>query len=186
MKQAISLLLACMLCLSLFACGTNEDVDSPASTSSDLIKEENTGESEEIVITIDNWQDYLEIKQAADWEGDERGCCIVFLIGLKEEYAGKQISADTTLEMEFTSSWVYKAFSCDKETKSYEIGDVIADKPGETVTMHRAFSPSLLEWQPSADVQAVLLVDGATDYYSYVKILEDFQVISVSGVIRFE
>ena len=73
-----------------------------------------------------------------------------------------------------------------KMEKTYEIGENIADKPIENVTKQSSFLTQLLSIKHYADNQAVIIIGGETDYYSYVKVVEDFKVINANGTIRFE
>jgi len=113
MKKKLVLLLATLMCISLCACGGNE---STSENNTDTKTEENvflssSKEGKEVEITMDNWQEYFEIKavlkdfdfqrnafdEIEDLEieyGDAgTGFC------LKEEYLDSFISADIAVEI---------------------------------------------------------------------------------------
>lgn len=179
MKKMIPLLLTLVLCLSLCAC-SKEPTKGTAS------QQDPAKVTEQIVITTENWQEYLELKQVEDWQADERGCCVVFTLGLKDEYAVKQISDLKTLDVEWSGTWVYRKYTCNKDEKTYEIGDIIESYPAENESKQSSFHPNLLNLKHFVDKYAVMVVGAGTDYYTYTNTIEQFEVISANGVIHFE
>ena len=200
MKKTIAIFLVIMLCLPLFACGKEQSANNGSivtSTSTTTITSSTDNattpttssntQSDDIVITTENWHEYLEVKQIEDWEEDEKGCCISYSLGLKDVYDDKQISELTTLEIEWSGTWVYRKYSCDMTNKTYQIGDIIADKPVEEVAKKSSFHQGILSTNKACvAAQAVMVIGAGTDCVSYVKTIEDFTVTSASGIIRFK
>ena len=211
MKRIIAFTLAFVLCMTMCACQSTESTETQPSKAPDNHnsdtkptedesapgndmtdptqpstepKETNTAPVKEIVITTENWQEYLELKQVVEWR--EHGCMITYALGLKDAYADRTISAETTLEVEWSGTWVSRELTSDTETKTFEIGAIIADEPAEELTTKSSFHPNLLTLEHYVQQHAIVVIAGKTGYSRYVKTVEDFNVISASGTICFE
>lgn len=93
MKKLIVLTLTLILAFCVTACGGPSVEDLP----------------KEVVITIDNWDDYLEVKEIQTWKYDEAGKAegvddYVTVIALKDKYSSKVISEETVLDFEYTAN----------------------------------------------------------------------------------
>ena len=99
MKKNLVLILATLMCISLCACGGSESVSGDNT--------DKKTEEKEIEITMDNWQEYFEIKEDIIGTQIEKNAFdeiekinidydVIFC--LKEEYADKFISVDIALE----------------------------------------------------------------------------------------
>ena len=209
MKKTIALLLALAMCLSLYACGRSQNVNVPTSNitspkdtndqthhnsettisettipdTTDPSSAENT-QPDKIVITTDNWQEYLELKQVVEWR--EYGCMITNALGLKDEYADRKVSAETTLNVEWTGTWVARKLTSNSETKTFEIGGIFDEKPAEKLEKQSYFHPNLLNLEHYLQQHAIVVLAGETGYSRYVRIIEDFAIVSASGIICFE
>ncbi len=93
MKKVLVLILALVIMMSLNACGGPSVDNLP----------------KEVEITVDNWDDYLEIKEIQTWKYDESGKAYgvgqcVTVIALKDKYSSKVISEETVLDFEYTAN----------------------------------------------------------------------------------
>jgi len=183
MKKVLSLILALTLCLSLCACGNEKNESTDKATTK---QDPDTSYSDEIVITTENWQDYLEMKEIVDWSASGSGCAVTFSLGLKDEYADKEVSSMTTLDVEWKGTWVYRQFSCNRDQKTYTIGSIIESRGSEDVQKQTSFHPNLLNLDHMVEKHAVMVVGGATDYTTYLRTIENFEIISATGTIHFK
>ena len=132
MKKTISLLLALVMCLSLAACG-NAEKPKQNKTENDYIgvstnQTENTDSTDYqteytaptetepkvqvVEITMDNWQDYFEIKQCVEGdvntnafdEVESVGYYIYTVFTLKEEYAEKIDTDESQLAIGYSGN----------------------------------------------------------------------------------
>lgn len=211
MKRIIAFALAFVLCMTMCACQSTESSETQPSKAPDNHNSDakpTEGESapgndttdptqaptepeatnaapvKEIVITTENWQEYLELKQVVEWR--EHGCMITFALGLKDAYADRTVSAETTLDVEWSGTWVSRELSSNTENKTFEIGEIIEGEPVEEITKQSSFHPNLLTLDHYIQQHAIVVIAGKTGYSRYVKTVENFTVISASGTIRFE
>lgn len=211
MKQIIAFALVFVLCMTMCACQNTENTETqPSKTPDNHNSDTKPAEDEsapgndttdptqaptepektdtvpvkEIVITTENWQEYLELKQVVEWR--EHGCMITFALGLKDAYADRTVSAETTLDIEWSGTWFSRELSSNTENKTFEIGEIIEGEPVEEVTKQSSFHPNLLTLEHYIQQHAIVVIAGKTGYSRYVKTVEDFAVISASGTIRFE
>ena len=132
MKKKLVLLLATLMCVSLCACGGNE---TSSGNNTDTKTEENGGlfkTKKEIEITMDNWQEYFEIKavlndfdfeknafdEIEDLEIEYGDAGTAFC--LKEEYVDKFVSADIAVEI-YTNQADGALFKWNMSTNDYEM-----------------------------------------------------------------
>ena len=200
MKKIFVVFLTAVICFGLISCksgttpntddsnGTQQSepssvdrVESETNDQSSKLPETETENKNEIIITTENWQDYLEVKIVEEW--GVNGCYLSYVLALKDIYADKTINSTTTLDIEWSGTWVYKEFTCDRDEKIYKIGEVIADKPSENITKQSCFLTQLSTIEHYANVQSVILLGGETDYYTYVKVIENLNVLNASGTI---
>lgn len=128
MKKIISLLLVTMMCISLCACGGSGD----SSTGNGGIFKE----KKEIEITMDNWQEYFEIKydietvelqkNAFDEIEDVQLRNSGTKFCLKEEYIDSFVNADIAVEIN-TNQAVATLIKYNFESKTYEIIECLED-----------------------------------------------------------
>ena len=149
MKQTMSLILALILCLSLCACGNQEKYKKydtligyiEAGDSGNAINEvlaligQNGAEGTEtpevatttVEITLDNWQDYFELRLVADISRDHfdevEYVFAMWRLYLKEEYWGKVPEADVAFGYYATEACKCN-FSYDLDTEILSYSDV--------------------------------------------------------------
>lgn len=104
MKKILALLLAAVMCLSLVACGGKEQ------------------KTETIEITLENWQDYFEVKLAPtvyknDFDEIDR-CFAHHYVYLKSEYRDKLVEADVAF------GWNSEGYGLGLFTYNLETGDL--------------------------------------------------------------
>ena len=91
----------------------------------------------DIVLTVDNWRDYFELRTGEEFMDDAFGDLeLIHLyqyMVLKEEYADKVIIADVVVEMSVTGQKT--AITVDPDARSYTLGEVI-----ETVELNPEIS----------------------------------------------
>ncbi len=211
MKRIIAFALAFVLCMTMCACQSTESTETqpakapdnhnsaPNPTEGESAPDNNmagptqaptepeetdTAPVKEIVITTENWHEYLELKQVVEWR--EHGCMITFALGLKDAYADRTVSAETNLDVEWSGTWVSRELSSNTENKTFEIGEIIDGEPVEEITKQSSFHPNLLTLEHYIQQHAIVVIAGKTGYSRYVKTVEGFTVISASGTIRFE
>lgn len=132
MKKKLVLLLATLMCISLCACGGSEGT---SGDNTNTQKEESGGlfkTKKEIEITLDNWQEYFEIKpvlkdfdfeknafdEIEDLEIEYGDAGTAFC--LKEEYVDKFVSADIAVEIN-TNQADGALFKYNMGTDTYEM-----------------------------------------------------------------
>lgn len=149
MKKTISLLLALVMCLSLAACG-NAEKPKQNKTENDYIgvstnQTENTDSTDYqteytaptetepkvqvVEITMDNWQDYFEIKQCVEGdvntnafdEVESVGYYIYTVFTLKEEYAEKIDTDESQLAIEYSGNIKSRHITINATDFTYEV-----------------------------------------------------------------
>lgn len=108
MKRALAMLLVIMLCLSLAACAAEESVVPEMVEESSIQATE--AQVHEVEITLENWQDYFEMRETQWVQVNENGSIILREFGygvfLKDEYKeqlAEEDPVDVSFEMEVDS-----------------------------------------------------------------------------------
>ncbi len=113
MKKMIALLLALALSLSLCACGEK---------------------TQTVEITMDNWQEYFEIRPLVYWWKDDFGDITMvshtYVFCIREEYAERIKLKKTDLTVGYTVTNALTEYTVDWENRTLELGPVI--DPEET------------------------------------------------------
>ena len=125
MKKLLALLLAAVMCLSLVACGGKEQ------------------KTETIEITLENWQDYFEVKLAATVEKndfDEIEICFAdHYVYLKSEYRDKLAEADVAFAWS-SDDYAACVYTHDLETGSLTYSQVAKENPPSGAHTEGTFS----------------------------------------------
>lgn len=83
---------------------------------------------EMVEITMDNWQEYFEIKTAEIWEkddfGDVSGLILTTYVGLKDEYMNRVDLPNSHVMVGYSYSWKLMNCSLNLEERSYQLGGV--------------------------------------------------------------
>lgn len=163
MKKTIALILGLVLCLSLVACGNNEELEKYKKYETlinyleeedyqkayiELLKISRGGEdatipTEEekkvttVEITPDNWQDYFEIRPFESVQYNDFGDLTYKSMGhalyLKEEYLPRVVNGGTDVSFKVGATKEYREY--DTESKTFvEGGKVYTTKDTEFVT----------------------------------------------------
>ena len=118
MKKHIALTLVLVLCLALAACGDEVPVETTAAA---VLPTETKDQN--VTITMDNWEQYFELRPTTDVYVDESGkvqnwsfCYGVFL---REEY--DYVSGSVNFEVEYRTE--QHPFSGDRKTGEYTLGE---------------------------------------------------------------
>ena len=143
MKKIVALSLVVIIIFSFVACGGKEKSNNSAAITNDsqaintketfkITEPKATEPSNEIVITLDNWQDYIELKYMPSWDYNafdeiEGFSCLYPVLALKEEYAHKTVSSDTELAVGYTATRIFKTVIVDLENKSFKWEDTVVE-----------------------------------------------------------
>lgn len=205
-KRILSMLFATTMLISLVGCGTTEENPSNAPTeeTADKKTDKFVTEVETVEITIDNWQEYFEVKEAYmlfkngfdEYDQIHMG----YAITLKNEYLDKIVTdkADypTKGTFEVKHNCEFRNVMIDKTKGTFEIGeeiyleDISEGRIGETrVISINDYRNSILEGQNSfkTDVAAIYC-DGTTHEYQGIElktIYKDIETIRAEGVLYF-
>lgn len=198
MKKLIALLLAAVMCLSLVACGggetpsidnnstqeqqTQNDNNEPESTGTEIAEPENTEPQYEIVeITLDNWQEYFELREYYEFKENAFGefdrANTKYTLVIKD---GIDIEAsESNVVIEYIRTVDYKPYKVDFENKTITHGETIR-------TETNTDNPTIVEMKTQ-------LYDkyGATLFQSNYNRLEgnservfvDFELLRIKGSI---
>lgn len=106
MKRQLVLLLATLICISLCACGGSESTNG---SNANIQTESNNGTNtnskteKEVEITVDNWQEYFEIKREVNVHRDAfdeiTSVGISEHFTIKEEFKDKIVSCDIAIRL---------------------------------------------------------------------------------------
>lgn len=150
MKKWIALLLVAVLCLSLAACGDSKAQDNSGTAQGQTADNstQNTGEpsgadvpqdtgepsdaeptEQTVEITLDNWQDYFEIKQYLSGyigtndfgEPDHVEYYLSTMFTLKEEYAEKVDFDGSNVAIEYSGDYIVKSVTANVTDCTFEI-----------------------------------------------------------------
>lgn len=171
MKKIIIMILAMVVALSLTACG-----------------------GEKIEITTDNWQDYLEVKEAfivdeyVDAFGDvtDRFVFKATMLCLNDQYAGKIIADDTDIAVKFSGNiTTYNCVLSDDGTVT--VGEKRNSEPPfeETVSngMYTFVSEGAKEKLAENDCVVLLRTAGNRDAFG---VIENLEISRIEGTLVLE
>ena len=173
MKKILVVILALVMMLSLTACG-----------------------KEEIEITTDNWQDYMEFKQIyiAEDEIDDFGDVVGTaptaypMLCLKDEYKDKSVSDDSSIVIAYKANNVF--YNCEIKDDSVVIGDKAkyAAQPIEETIKYYTYSPNLQEVEDMLvnDYNKVAHFQTWVINNETIGILEDFEITRIEGTLVLE
>ena len=124
------LLTVCALCLLLAACGREKTT--PAETIfMPAIPETETAEASEetLEITMENWQQYFDLRPAAEpiflEDGTLESWDFFYGVFLREEYAGRFVSGQVDFEIRFDTE--HRSASIEEATGTYMLGDLLGE-----------------------------------------------------------
>ncbi len=200
MKKIIALLLVAVMCFSLAACGGDNETSNnnePQTNNSETQQENESSLQEEteqetnknddvktIEITTENWQEYLVLEHLEMWQ--DYGCDVMETLCLKDEYADKVISDETSVEIEWTGTAIMKECQFDMDNQTIQIGETCSDYEIDCSEIAK-FEAALLTHKPYSEYNAIaFLYCGASDHSTYTTVIEDFNVVSAKGTIVFE
>ena len=137
MKKKMLVVCAAVFCLSLAACGGEK----MAETTDTLVLSQTEAASEQVVeITMENWEQYFELKNAAEpvisEAGDLESWDFSYGVFLKEEYLDRFVSGQVDFEILFDTE--RRKAGIEEATGTYELGELI---PGrlESDTRQKTF-----------------------------------------------
>lgn len=206
MKKFYTLLLAAAMIFSLVACGGEEKAENSgapqtADQADNVITTTVVTESskvelpQEVEITLDNWQDYLEMKYMVGWDynafDEIEGFSYIYpVLALKEDFAGRTVSKNTELAVGFTATELWKTASADIESKTYEWGEESGVKEKEVVSDTAKFYAEGLGSNERILKEGGIVIlnpfskhgNGVVSYPYY----EDFEITRIEGTLIFE
>ena len=133
MKKMICAALA--LCLSLCACGAEPAVPTEATTVPEAVTEapaETVTEAvtqaaapETVEITLENWEEYFELRPAADvWvDGENQSWSLGYGLFLREEFLPRFREGNVNFELEYDLE--QREFTGDAETLTWTLGELL-------------------------------------------------------------
>jgi hypothetical protein len=149
----------------------------------------------EIEMTLDNWQDYLELKYMVGWNynafDEIEGFSYIYpVLALKEDFAGRTVSKNTELAVGFTATELWKTASADIESKTYEWGEESGVKEKEVVSDTAKFYAEGLGSNARILKEGGIVIlnpfskhgNGVVSYPYY----EDFEITRIEGTLIFE
>lgn len=178
MKKILALLLAAVMCFSLVACGggeetpntddssaqeqqaqndnnepevTDPDVSEPESTGTEITEPENTEPQYETVeITLDNWQEYFEIRThnafAENGFGEFERVVTWYLLVSKDGIVFDESNCNVTFEYTYTIE--RKPYTIDFENKTITYGETIATETSEPIVKTMSGAGNYLGEEP--------------------------------------
>lgn len=173
MKKLLALILVLVMIMTLTACG-----------------------GEEIEITTDNWQDYLEFKQIyiAEDEIDDFGDVVgtrpsVYpMLCLKDEYKGMTVSDGSDIVIAYKANNVY--YNCTIENGSVVIGEKTEYRvePVDETIKYSTYVPALDEVEDMLvnDYDKVAIFQAWKINNETIGILEDFEITRIEGTLVLE
>ena len=206
MKKIMSLILALVMVFSLCACGgtaTEETSGTNKETTNETTEQSNKADDtkvddipKEIIITVDNWQDYFEIKEVPTWdyndfdEIEEIGYYVTAIV-LKDEYANMEVSDETKLAFEYTAVCKEVSFEGDIETLVITLGE--PDAESETVTETLSFDKVIQHkermtatYKQLIEVCQPIALFPTSPYVGKAIIYEDISISRVEGTLIFK
>lgn len=206
MKKLCPLILAVVMIWSLVACSgktvpesgnvsQNNPQQEKLSTTPETTEAKEEVLPKEIEMTLDNWQDYLELKYMVGWDynafDESEGFSYIYpVLALKEEYAGRTVSKSTELAVSFTATESWKTASADIESKTYEWGTESGVKEKEVVSDTAKFYAEGLGSNAHILKEGGIVIlnpfskhgNGVVSYPYY----EDFEITRIEGTLIFE
>ena len=215
MKQAMSLILALILCLSLCACGNQEKYkkydtligyieagDEENATKEFLaLLEQNKPETTEpatttVEITMDNWQEYFEIRPYEEKQynafGEQTNRFTGEGLYLKEEYLSRltTTAVNGAFKLAVTRQW------CEYDEENdvlVENGRIFADSPEteECVAnigdFRNSFDTDICVSTNHGQVGSTLLTDSIlwASNVTYKDVITNIEVLDVTGILEF-
>ncbi len=201
MKKLIALLLAAVMCLSLCACGgNNREDESTIHTTETKVQEKKLVTVE---ITLDNWQEYFEIRPCEDFSyndfGDLTRHSEDYALYLKDEHLAKLANAsaqlpDGSVDVSFKVVAVYEFREYDEENLEFVEGGKVYGSPEEIERVIKASDCRRFENTDTSistsygQVLASLGYEGNANADCYYKTIctGDIDVIDVTGTLVFE
>ena len=171
MKKIIVMLLAMVVALSLTACG-----------------------GEKIEITTDNWQDYLEVKEAfivdehVDAFGDvtERFIFKATMLCLNDQYTGKTIEDDTNVAVKYSGN--ITVYNCVlKDDGTVTVGEKSYSESPFEETVSRGMYTFVSEGakETLAENDCVILLRSTGDREAF-GVIENLEISRIEGTLVLE
>lgn len=194
MKKIISMLLVVVMCFALCSCGSKE-------TSSD-VKEKISNEGEEekkttsVEITLDNWQEYFEIRFCETFWYNNFGEVTQTIVGqafyLKEEFLSKLVSTES---VGFKTIATCEHREYDMETNTFVEGgriyysekiEITSDLMDDRMIENTDDYSSTCSGQVVAEISAGIGVEITGDVAFKGVVTDDIEVIDATGTLIFE
>ncbi len=177
MKKWIALLLVAIMCFSLAACGENKETSNNNEPQEET-SNNNEPQEETIEITIDNWQDYMEINQYLGvlhqmnsfGEVSKTSLTLYTLLELKEEYSNYKADVAAEYNMDYcVSDIIYNL-----DDFSFELIDCVSH-PDATVNESSFVRGATATMYQPVQINRDKIVDGKVeqDYIAYDSYLSD-------------
>lgn len=217
MKKLISILMVSTMFLSLSGCGAKyPDIEEKLSSGDYegaiqlIINMMPEPETEEIELTLDNWNDYYTIEEEKQFEkkadGSIKEIYSSYILKLKPEYEEKYIYSENPINVGIEIEWnTYSVSIVDKYTGEYTLVDPIYEDVGyysanelkdsmtdysykDTSVMVELYESCFLEsitfWKVSneGEVGGSLNIENFEDYYVYA-IVPSFKIVNVNGTL---
>ena len=178
MKKLLNVLLALMLCLGLVACGGSSDTGTDGTSASNTNNK--TDEPTVIDITMDNWQEYFEIKDTV-YVNPMGECRPDTHFVLKDTTNVFEVNFD--VEASYVREWRYVEINDEEQT--IVIGELVEDKEVEHLTLTNSWHGGLdefgnleLSFVPGWDSQSSGDIVKMT-------VCSQFELTSISGTITY-
>lgn len=218
MKKLISILMVSTMFLSLSGCGAKyPDIEEKLSSGDYegaiqlIINMMPEPETEEIELTLDNWNDYYTIEEEKQFEkkadGSIKEIYSSYILKLKPEYEEKYIYSENPINVGIEIEWnTYSVFIVDKYTGEYTLVDPIYEDVGyysanelkdsmtdysykDTSVMVELYESCFLESINFVNVSnsgnslhGPLDVENFEDRYAYAQV-PTFKIMNVSGTL---
>ena len=218
MKKLISILMVSTMFLSLSGCGakypdieeklTSGDYEGAIQLIIDMMPEP---ETEEIELTLDNWNEYYTIEEEKQFEkkadGSIKDMSISYCLKLKPEYEEKYYHSENPINIGIEIEWnTYSVSSVDKNTGEYTLSDPVYVDVGyysasglkdemtnysylDTSVMEELYDSCYLESinfcnvSNSGNVSYMPLhVEDFENYYVFAQV-PTFKIVNVSGTL---
>lgn len=182
MKKIIALLLVAVMCFSLAACGGDKEASNnnePQTNNSGSQQEQSSNAKEkEIVITVDNWQEYFEITYGLKEEKDNFDKItytdsLVCSVKLKDEYVNKLVDTKFEIDFEFEKTTIFWKANVNYENGTYELTEELESfnglKSGDGSYLEQATITNY--FLDDAIIRSDIITDGEDTIIQYPKIL---------------
>ena len=182
MKKLFALFLVAVMCFSLVACGGDEESNNnnlPQTNNSSTQQEQsNNAKEKEVVITVDNWQEYFEITYGLKEEKDNfdkitYADSLVCSVKLKDKYASKLVDKKFEIDFEFEKSTYFWKANVNYESGTYELTEELESfnglKSGDGSYFEQA---TITNYSlDKAIIRSDIITDGDDTIIQYPKIL---------------